>query len=90
MANKNRRKRKNNFLCIDCGADTSSLKEHYFVNTALWTGVGYTIYQQACCNCLMKRLGRKLEPSDFTDAYINDPKRNDMSDTLRKAILGQL
>ena len=86
MSNKNRRKRKNNFKCLDCGIDTSKIKEHYFVNTELWLSSGATIHEQLCISCLEKRIGRDLIFSDFTDASINNPKKNDMSSRLVAAL----
>lgn len=86
MSNKNRRKRKQNFLCADCRVDTSKIKEHYFVNTELWLSSGVTIYQQLCISCLEKRIGRPLTCSDFTSASINNPKHNEMSHRLVDAI----
>ena len=86
MSNKNRRKRKQNFLCVDCKVDTSKIKEHYFVNTELWLSSGATIHQQLCISCLEKRIGRDLIFSDFTDASINNPKKNDMSSRLVAAL----
>lgn len=88
MSNKNRRKRKSNFLCVDCGLDTSKAREHYFIHTDTWTGpIGASIHEMLCIQCVEKRLKRPLCSSDFTTASINDPKRNEMSDRLRNAIL---
>jgi hypothetical protein len=39
-----------------------------------------------CIGCLEKRIGRKLQLCDFTGCYINDPKRNNMSDRLKARI----
>lgn len=42
-----------------------------------------------CVQCLEGRIGRRLEPSDFTTAFINDPRKNNkMSDQLRSRIQG--
>jgi len=43
-----------------------------------------------CVQCLEGRIGRELQPSDFTNAHINDPRKNMMSDLLRSRILGLL
>ena len=86
MSNKNRRKRKQNFLCVDCKVNTSKIKEHYFVNTELWLSSGATIHQQLCISCLEKRIGRLLNSSDFTSASINNPKHNEMSSCLLNGI----
>ena len=87
MGNHNRRKRKNHFFCVDCGVNVSDKKEHYFVHTSLWVGVANLSIDQMCCiSCLEKRIKRQLNRNDFTDAYINNPKRNVMSSDLLAAL----
>ncbi len=81
-------KSKRKWICVDCPRNTKH--EHYFVNNSVWceeakmpeTGM-------LCVQCLEGRIGRRLEPSDFTDAFINDPRKNPtMSDLLRSRITG--
>lgn len=50
-----------------------------------WYGAGRCML---CIGCLEARLGRLLQPDDFTDAPINDPDFLPMSDRLRSRILG--
>jgi len=74
------------FLCLDCGIDTGKISEFYFINTQLWLSVMPSIHVMACVGCLEKRLGRKLQLCDFTDCYINDPKKNAMSIRLQERL----
>lgn len=80
-------KSKRKWLCLDCQEHTKY--EHYFLKNDVWMGeakmgeVG-----MLCIGCVEARIERKLRSADFTDAYINDPKRNIMSDRLRKRIAG--
>lgn len=62
------------WLCLDCRVDTGKIGEHYFLNTAIWVSVVGSKYGMLCIGCIEQRLGRKLQPSDFTNAYINSPK----------------
>lgn len=59
------------WLCLDCRVDTGKIGEHYFVNTALWLSVTKSKIGMLCIGCLEKRLGRRLNPGDFPDVYIN-------------------
>lgn len=76
------------WFCEDCRLDTSRAKEHYFVDTAVWTSVHPSLYGMLCIGCLEDRLGRRLVPDDFPKVFINNPKRNSMSDRLRSRING--
>ncbi len=80
-------KSKRKWICIDCPRDTRH--EHYFVNNSVWFGEAKMPETgMLCVQCLEGRIGRRLEPSDFTDAFINDPRKNMMSDLLRSRITG--
>jgi len=68
MANRNK------WLCLDCGADTGRLGEHYFVHTYLWLKVVGSKVGMLCIGCLETRLGRKLNRADFPIVYINNLK----------------
>ena len=51
--------------CKGCGECTKG--EYYMVKDDLWTfGRGFL-----CVGCLEVRLGRRLEPNDFTDVPVN-------------------
>lgn len=75
------------WLCLDCKVDTGKISEHYFVNTPLWMEVVGTNKGMLCVGCLEKRIGRKLILQDFTDCYLNNPKKNTMSVRLQSRII---
>ena len=57
------------------------------MHTHLWVNVAKaSIHEMLCIKCLAKRLGRPLNAGDFTDASINDPRHNDMSSDLVRAL----
>lgn len=73
--------------CVDCSQNTSY--EHYFATNEVWmkqAGMGEA--GMLCVGCLERRIGRRLEPTDFTDAHINNPKTHPMTMRLRARILG--
>ena len=70
---------KRKWLCMDCKENTSSMREHYFVKLEVWLAAHPSEQGMLCIGCLETRLGRRLTGEDFTDAFINDPKRNQMS-----------
>jgi hypothetical protein len=74
------------WLCLDCKVDTGKISEHYFVTTNLWMALVGSNKGMLCIGCLEKRLGRKLQLCDFTDCYINDPKKNAMSIRLQERL----
>jgi hypothetical protein len=43
-----------------------------------------------CIGCLGRRIGRTLSRDDFTDAPINDPDKEGMSDRLRNRLRAAL
>lgn len=80
-------KSKSKWLCVDCSRDTTH--EHYFVNNSVWFGEAKMPETgMLCVQCIEGRIGRSLEPSDFTNAFINNPRKNMMSDLLRSRIKG--
>ena len=79
-------KRDRKWFCLDCQKDTGKLGEHYFVQLELWLQAVGSNKGMLCIGCLENRIGRKLVPSDFTVCYINDPKKNNMSDRLKSRI----
>ncbi|QBZ72764.1 hypothetical protein SEA_GODONK_176 [Gordonia phage GodonK] len=81
MSSKSTRRRKR-FLCADCGVDTGKMHEFYFVKTELWLYAMHSTDGMLCIEHLEKRLGRQLRAEDFTDASINDPRKNTMSTRL--------
>ena len=80
-------KSKRKWFCVDCGRDCHL--EHYFVHNEVWRGLArMPEHGMLCVDCLEKRIGRELIPEDFTNAHINNPKTNQMTDVLKKRILG--
>ena len=63
--------------CVDCGRDTCSPDQHewYMVHDDLWAAAGMLPEGGGCLcvGCLEKRIGHQLDPTDFTNAGINDP-----------------
>lgn len=60
------------FECIDCLVHTIKIHEYYMVRPDIWQK-----YMKGhkgsfiCIGCLEQRMGRRLQPSDFTHAPIN-------------------
>lgn len=78
------------FTCMDCKANTLDLNEYYMVHDEVWEQAVPDRDGMLCAGCLCDRLGRKLLPEDFTDAPINDPASNEMSDRLLAMINGRV
>jgi hypothetical protein len=62
------------FVCMDCGVNTSDIKEFYMVKQELWDRVVPSTETEGllCIGCLEGRLHRQLTKKDFTKAFIND------------------
>ena len=79
-------KSKLKWLCVDCQRNTQY--EHYFVKNEVWFAMAKMPETgMLCVQCLEGRIGRELQPSDFTSAHINNPRKNTMSDILRSRIM---
>jgi len=60
------------FDCQDCGHDTRLMGEIYMVHDGLWNVIcKLGPADMLCIRCLEKRICRKLNWADFTDAPIN-------------------
>jgi hypothetical protein len=61
--------------CLDCKEETifraDKADEDYMVHNALWLQANPAKDGMLCIGCLESRLGRRLEPSDFTGARVN-------------------
>lgn len=78
-------KSKTKWICVDCSRNTKY--EHYFVHNDVWFGLaGMTESGMLCVACLEARIGRELRADDFTDCFLNDPRRNPMTNELRERI----
>lgn len=80
-------KSKRKWLCLDCGTHTGQAKEHYFLKPIVWLAIHASEKGMLCIGCAEARLGRQFNANDFTDAHINNPKKNAMSDRLRDRIV---
>lgn len=64
--------------CLDCQVHTGVIGEYYMVNNDLWEtyvgdpAMGADGSGMLCIRCLENRLMRRLEPSDFSDAPLNN------------------
>lgn len=63
------------FTCLDCNIDTSrtGIGEYYMVHDALWKLVVplEKDHRMLCIGCLENRIGRQLNPADFSDCGLN-------------------
>lgn len=71
-----RRTSRRAFSCLDCGLDTGKAREYYMLHDEVWAqahGGTYVFKGMLCVGCIEApgRLGRRLKPSDFIDAFIN-------------------
>jgi hypothetical protein len=82
--------------CCDCGLGCVTAGEWYAVRDTVWELAWrgrrkwwHRLSGQAvlCIGCLEKRLGRTLCADDFTDAVVNYPDKDGISDRLRARLL---
>ena len=77
--------------CLDCEEETcfraDKADEWYMVHDALWRQAHPARKGKLCIGCLERRLGRRLEPSDFTTALVNTPGRGN-SERLNSRLVG--
>jgi len=60
-----------NFVCLDCGVNTSHTEEYYMLAGEVWKEAVPDLVGMLCINCVELRLGRQLWPEDFMDIPIN-------------------
>jgi hypothetical protein len=70
------------FLCLDCGIDTGKTGEHYMLVDETWSLTGLGPVGMLCVEDVEKRIGRKLNPADFNDSYLNNPRTGIISQRL--------
>ncbi len=71
------------FDCIDCGINTHDIHEYYMVRNSIWFSLGLKDNRgMLCIGCLEKRLGRRLDHSDFPNLPINTSPATRFSDRL--------
>lgn len=61
-----------NFICRDCGVNTSHVEEYYMLTPEVWKEAVPDLIGMLCINCVELRLGRQLWPEDFMDSPINN------------------
>jgi hypothetical protein len=64
------------FACLDCGVNTSAVGDYYSLHDDVWQRAHPDAADpdaggMLCIPCLERRLGRRLNALDFTDAPIN-------------------
>jgi hypothetical protein len=78
--------------CLDCKEETTfradKADEWYMVHNDLWLRAHPAKDGKLCIGCLERRLGRRLQPNDFTDVPVNEPGRG-KSRRLNSRLLGQ-
>lgn len=70
------------WLCLDCGLDTGKACEHYMLIDETWSLTGLGGIGMLCVEHVEKRIGRRLEPQDFNDSYLNNPRTGPISQRL--------
>jgi len=73
--------------CKDCLLDTGKAREHYFLKDEVWNEAGMGKIGMLCIEHVESRLGRRLNRHDFTSAWINNPKTQQMSARLLDRIM---
>jgi hypothetical protein len=81
--------------CTDCGVGTMAPGEYYMVADSVWeqawagrrkTWHSLPGQEYLCIGCPEQRIGRTLTGADFTDAPVNDPFQDDISERLRNCL----
>lgn len=75
------------WFCLDCNEHTGEINEYYMVHDHLWVLNVPEYHGMMCIGCLEDRLGRKLNPEDFTDCPLNQTK-DDKSQRLKNRLFG--
>lgn len=75
-------KSRKKFLCLDCGIDTGKIGEHYMLIDKTWHLTGLRSIGMLCVLDVEKRIGRKLNPADFNNSYLNNPRTGMISQRL--------
>jgi hypothetical protein len=73
------------FFCLDCGVNTAAIGEYYMLHKQVWLEANPDDAGMLCVGRVEERLGRRLEPDDFTLASINDEP---VSKRLRSRVRG--
>jgi hypothetical protein len=57
---------------MDCGSDIYASEEYYTLHDEVWALINLAINGKLCLACAETRLGRSLNPEDFTKDPINE------------------
>lgn len=76
------KKSRTKWLCLDCGIDVGRAGEHYMLVDKTWHLTGLGSIGMLCVLDVEKRIGRKLNPADFNDSYLNNPRTGFISQRL--------
>jgi len=74
------------FSCLDCKIDTGKAFEHYMLIDETWKKIHDSKFGMLCIGCAERRLGRRLNHSDFNSSHVNNPKLYNMSARLLERI----
>jgi len=74
--------------CRWCGVDTAATGEYYMLTDTIWDTYGPT-HGCSCIGRIEHRMGRQLQPDDFTDVPLNTDDRFQRSDRLRDRLAGK-
>src|SRR6516165_11571177 len=82
--------------CVDCGLGCNAAHEWYRVCDRVWElawrgrrkpwQILVPGQMALCIGCLENRLGRTLCARDFTDAMVNDPNKENVSERIRQRL----
>lgn len=63
--------RPNGSICMDCGLNTSKLREHFMLEQDTWDSIIKLSERDGmlCVGCVEIRLGGMLQPQDFDPAW---------------------
>jgi hypothetical protein len=70
------------WLCHDCQAHTGVMGDYYMIKDELWERHGCR-EGMLCIACLEARMGRELNPEDFTEALVNKGVATKRSELMR-------
>ena len=77
----------NGSLCMDCGVNTSTVREFYMLRDEIWLRAADSVNGMLCIECVEARLGRRLRPSDF-DLQWDFMNVEGLSSVVRTRVLG--
>ncbi|MEU7144370.1 hypothetical protein ABZ942_33340 [Nocardia sp. NPDC046473] len=92
LSARRRGRERDEFPCHDCGLPTAPLDgpdEWYTVHDAVWGCAAASVDSILCIGCLENRLGRRLLPTDFVAAVLNEPGYGQHSSRLRSRLGGR-